>query len=41
VPLNPVGLIVTLAYGIARKRQSGQRLGELYDIWSGKLAVHD
>jgi hypothetical protein len=27
VPLNPVGLIVTLAYGIARKRQSGQRLG--------------
>ena len=38
VPLNPVGLIVTLAHGIARKTQSGQRLRELYDIWSRKLA---
>ena len=37
VPLNPVGILVTLAYGLARKSKSGQRLRELYDIWSQKL----
>lgn len=39
VPLNPVALMVTLAYGIARKKQIGQRLRELYDIWSHKLSA--
>jgi hypothetical protein len=39
VPLNPVGLMVTLAYGIARKTKSGQRLRELYNIWFDKLVA--
>ena len=38
VPLNPVALMVTLAYGITRKRHGGRRLRELYDIWSHTLA---
>ena len=41
VPLNPVGVLVALAYGIARKTKSGGRLRELYDIWSRKLAAVD
>jgi hypothetical protein len=39
--MNPVQLMVTLAYGIARQSQSGQRLRELYDIWSQKLVAAD
>jgi hypothetical protein len=39
VPFNPVGLVVTLAYGIARKRRGGESLREIYDIWSQKLGT--
>lgn len=31
--LNPVRLLVTLAYGIADKRQDGRRLQDLYNTW--------
>jgi hypothetical protein len=34
VPLNPVRIVVMLAYGIARKKQGGRRLRELYDTWA-------
>ena len=34
VPLNPVRLIVMLAYGIARKKQVGDRLLDLYNTWA-------
>ena len=34
VPLNPVRIIVMLAYGIASKKQGGRRLRELYDTWA-------
>ena len=34
VPLNSVGLLVALAYGLRDKRRGGGRLRELYDIWS-------
>jgi len=34
VPLNPVSIIVTLAYGISRGKRSGGRLSELYDTWA-------
>ena len=34
VPLNPVRVVVTLAYGIMTKKQSGGRLRELYDTWA-------
>ncbi len=33
--LNPVWIAVTLAYGIASGNRSGDRLRELYDVWSG------
>lgn len=36
-PFNPVSIMVTLAYGLARKTKTGQRLRELYDIWSNML----
>jgi hypothetical protein len=36
VPMNPVRLLVVLAYGISQNRVDGKRLFELYDIWSGK-----
>lgn len=39
VPLNPVGLLVTLAYGVANKTRSGNRLRELYEIWAGMIPV--
>jgi hypothetical protein len=32
--LNPVRVVVNLAYGIARDKQDGRRLRELYDIWA-------
>jgi len=41
VPLNPVDILVTLAYGLARKTKSGQRLRELYGIWSHKLVADE
>lgn len=34
VPLNPVRIIVMLAYGIMRKKQGGGRLRDLYDTWA-------
>ena len=34
VPLNPVRIIVSTAYGIASKEQGGGRVRELYDTWA-------
>ncbi len=34
VPLNPVRLLITLAYGVVSKRKTGKSLRELYDIWA-------
>jgi len=34
VPLNPVRIAVTLAYGLASKKQTGKRLREIFDYWS-------
>jgi len=34
VPFNPIGIAVTLAYGLVRKSRTGRRLRELYDHWS-------
>lgn len=34
VPLNPVRVVVTAAYGIARKQLDGSRLRGLYDTWA-------
>jgi len=34
VPLNPVRILINLAYGIADKKQDGGRLRALYDYWS-------
>jgi len=33
LPVNPVGLTITLAYGLANKTKDGSRLRDLYDIW--------
>jgi hypothetical protein len=38
VPLNPVRITVTLAYGLAAKKETGGGLRTIYDIWSKKLA---
>jgi hypothetical protein len=32
--LNPVGIVVTFAYGLASKKRTGARLREIFDIWS-------
>lgn len=37
VPLNPVRIAITLAYGLASKKQSGKRLRELHDYWSKQV----
>jgi hypothetical protein len=34
VPLNPIRIVVTLAYAIAGQEQSGARLKALYDTWA-------
>lgn len=34
VPLNPVRILTTLAYGIASKKHTGRRLREVFDYWS-------
>jgi hypothetical protein len=34
VPLNPVRIVVSLAYGIARKKRGAGRLREVYDTWA-------
>jgi len=41
VPLNPVAIVMTLAYGLAHHDQTGQRLAELYPIWAGMLHPDD
>jgi hypothetical protein len=38
VPLNPIRIAVSLAYGIASGTQSGKRLRELCDYWAGQAA---
>lgn len=38
VVLNPVRMAVVLAQGLATKKQSGRRLRELYEVWSGLLS---
>jgi hypothetical protein len=37
VPMNPVRLCVTLAYGIPKKMRRGGELRQLYDIWAENL----
>jgi hypothetical protein len=37
VPLNPVRVAITLAYGIARGTKSGKRLGEIFDYWAHQV----
>jgi hypothetical protein len=32
VPLNPVAILVTTAYGVSRKRPA--RIRAIYDVWS-------
>ena len=34
VPFNPIRMLVTFAYGVASKKESGKGLHELYLIWS-------
>ena len=38
VPLNPVRVVLMLAYEFVRKERSGKLLRELYDIWSSMVA---
>lgn len=37
VPLNPVRIMVTLAYALADQTRTGNRLRELYDYWSHQV----
>jgi hypothetical protein len=37
-PLNPVGIVVTLAHGLVSKKRDGRGLRTIYDIWS-KMAL--
>jgi hypothetical protein len=34
VTLNPVGIVVTFAYGLTSKKRTGEGLREIFDIWS-------
>ena len=36
VPFNPVRMVITVAYGLAKGTSDGKRLREIYDIWSKK-----
>jgi hypothetical protein len=38
VSLNPVRIAVTLAYAFAAQERLGERLRELFDVWSEKRA---
>ncbi|RTL25777.1 MAG: hypothetical protein EKK47_22650 [Burkholderiales bacterium] len=38
-PFNPVRMLVTFAYGVASKKNSGKGLREIYDIWSKLIRV--
>lgn len=33
-PLNPVGIVVTFAYGLVSKKKTGEGLRNIYNIWS-------
>lgn len=37
VPLNPVSIMIVLAYGFAKKTKSGARLFDLYEYWSSRV----
>lgn len=37
VPLNPIRIAVTLAYGLASGKQTGRRLTEIFDYWSNQI----
>lgn len=37
VPLNPVRMVVVLAYGLVSKSEAGKGLRELYDIWKNMI----
>jgi hypothetical protein len=39
VPLNPVRIAVTLAYGLASGKQSGNKLREIYAYWSDRVSM--
>jgi hypothetical protein len=34
LPLNPVHIVITMAYGLVKKTKDGRALREIYDIWS-------
>jgi hypothetical protein len=36
-PLNPVRILVTLAYGVVRKTRTGKRLREIYEVWAKQV----
>lgn len=36
-PLNPVQIMVTLAYGLVEKTRTGRRLREVYDTWTAQV----
>jgi len=37
VPFNPVRMVITMAYGLAKNTKDGKALREIYDIWSKKI----
>jgi len=37
VPFNPVHIVITLAYGLAKKTKDGKALRDLYEVWSGMV----
>lgn len=37
--LNPVRILIVLAYGVKSKTKSGKRLREIYEIWRGKICI--
>jgi hypothetical protein len=37
VPFNPMGSVVTLAYSLRDNTRTGERLREIYDIWSKSI----
>jgi len=38
-PFNPSRMMITLAYGLARKSKSGKDLRNIYDIWSNMIVA--
>jgi hypothetical protein len=37
VPFNPVRMVITMAYGLAKDTKDDKRLREIYEIWSKKI----